>query len=310
MLFRSRTTLFVARPMYAITKIFTPFIFLLNGLGNWLLSLIKIPPAHSAHIVHSVEELDMIINESHKEGVLNDTEKEILQNVFKFSDTLAKQVMVPRPDVVSVPIDITTEDLNKLIIENQYTRYPVYSDDLDHVLGILHVKDVYPLMVEGREVNLKEIIREPILVPETMTMDNMVLEFKEKKSQMAIVIDEFGGVSGLITLEDVLEEIFGEVQDEFDEEEADIRQIYENEYVANAMMRLDEFSEYFDIKFDDEDVDTIGGLVVKYLGHIAKENDITTIGDFTFKVLETDGARIVKLKIKRQAPISASSENE
>lgn len=308
--FPERTTLFVARPMYAITKIFTPFIFLLNGLGNWLLSLIKIPPAHSAHIVHSVEELDMIINESHKEGVLNDTEKEILQNVFKFSDTLAKQVMVPRPDVVSVPIDITTEDLNKLIIENQYTRYPVYSDDLDHVLGILHVKDVYPLMVEGREVNLKEIIREPILVPETMTMDNMVLEFKEKKSQMAIVIDEFGGVSGLITLEDVLEEIFGEVQDEFDEEEADIRQIYENEYVANAMMRLDEFSEYFDIKFDDEDVDTIGGLVVKYLGHIAKENDITTIGDFTFKVLETDGARIVKLKIKRQAPISASSENE
>ena len=168
--------------------------------------------------MHSFEELDMIINESHKEGVLNDTEKEILQNVFKFSDTLAKQVMVPRPDVVSVPIDITTEDLNKLIIENQYTRYPVYSDDLDHVLGILHVKDVYPLMVEGREVNLKEIIREPILVPETMTRDNMVLEVKEKKSKMAIVIDEFGGVSGLITLEDVLEEIFGEVQDEFDEE--------------------------------------------------------------------------------------------
>ena len=308
--FPERTTLFVARPMYAITKIFTPFIFLLNGLGNWLLSLIKIPPAHSAHIVHSVEELDMIINESHKEGVLNDTEKEILQNVFKFSDTLAKQVMVPRPDVVSVPIDISIDDLNKLIIENQYTRYPVYSEDLDHVLGILHVKDIYPLMVEGREINLKDIIRQPILVPETMTMDNMVLEFKEKKSQMAIVIDEFGGVSGLITLEDVLEEIFGEVQDEFDEEEADIRQIYDNEYVANAMMRLDEFSEYFNLKFDDEDVDTIGGLVVKYLGHIAKENDITTIGDFTFKVLETDGARIVKLKIKRQEPALNTQENE
>lgn len=308
--FPERTTLFVARPMYAITKVFTPFIFLLNGLGNWLLSLMKIPPAHSAHIVHSVEELDMIINESHKEGVLNDTEREILQNVFKFSDTLAKQVMVPRPDVISVPIDITTDELNKLIIENQYTRYPVYSDDLDHTIGILHVKDIYPLMVEGREINLKEILREPILVPETMTMDNMVLEFKEKKSQMAIVIDEFGGVSGLITLEDVLEEIFGEVQDEFDEEEADIRQIYENEYVANAMMRLDEFSEYFDLKFDDEDVDTIGGLVVKYLGHIAKEEDTTQIGDFTFKVLETDGARIVKLKIQRQAPKTDSSENE
>ena len=308
--FPERTTLFVARPMYAITKIFTPFIFLLNGLGNWLLSLIKIPPAHSAHIVHSVEELDMIINESHKEGVLNDTEKEILQNVFKFSDILAKQVMVPRPDVVGVPIDISIDDLNKLIIENQYTRYPVYNEDLDHIIGILHVKDIYPLIVEGREINLKEILREPILVPETMTMDNMVLEFKEKKTQMAIVMDEFGGVSGLITLEDVLEEIFGEVQDEFDEEEADIREIYENEYVANAMMRVDEFSEYFDIKFDDDDVDTIGGLVVKYLGHLAKENDTVTIGDFDFRVLETDGARIVKLKIKRQVSVANSQENE
>ena len=305
-----RTTLFVARTMYAITKIFTPFIFLLNGLGNWLLSLFKIPPAHSAHIVHSVEELDMIINESHKEGVLNDTEKEILQNVFKFSDTLAKQVMVPRPDVVSVPVDISGHDLNKLIIENQYTRYPVYSDDLDHILGILHVKDIYPLIVEDKEIKLKEIIREPILVPETMTMDNLVLEFKEKKSQMALVIDEFGGVSGLITLEDVLEEIFGEVQDEFDEEEADIRQIYENEYVANAMMRLDEFSEYFDIKLDDEDVDTIGGLVVKHLGHIANNGDSTSIGNFEFEVLETDGARIVKLKVRKSPALVNSEEGE
>lgn len=308
--FPERTTLLVARPMYAITKIFTPFIFLLNGFGNSLLALIKIPPAHSAHLVHSVEELDMIINESHKEGVLNDTEKEILQNVFKFSDTLAKQVMVPRPDVVSVPVDISVDELNKLIMENQYTRYPVYNDDLDHILGILHIKDIYPLMVEGREIKLREIIREAILVPETMTMDNMVLEFKEKKSQMALVIDEFGSVSGLITLEDVLEEIFGEVQDEFDEEEAEIRQIYENEYVANAMMRLDEFSEFFSTKLDDEDVDTIGGLVIKQLGHIAADGDTVSIGEFTFKVLEMDGARIVKLKIKRQPPVVQEAQSE
>ena len=177
-------------------------------------------------------------------------------------------------------------------------------------MGILHLKDLYTLIIEGKEIILKDILRPAILVPETLTIDKLVHEFKTKRAQMALVIDEFGGVSGLITLEDVLEEIFGEVQDEFDEEEADIRQIYDNEYVANAMMRLDEFSEYFDIKFDDEDVDTIGGLVVKYLGHIAKENDITTIGDFTFKVLETDGARIVKLKIKRQEPALNTQENE
>lgn len=295
------TALVVAKPMSFITKIFTPFIFLLNGFGNWLLSLMKIPPAHVGHLVHTVEELDMIIDESHKEGVLNDTEKDILQNVFKFSDIMAKQVMVPRPDVVSIPIDISQEELKKLTIENQYTRYPVYEEDLDKVVGILHLKDLYTLIIEGREIVLKDILRPAILVPETLTIDKLVHEFKTKRAQMALVIDEFGGVSGLVTLEDVLEEIVGEVQDEFDEEEADIRQIYENEYIANAMMRIDEFNDYFQLEaqneVEDEDIETIGGLVIKNLGHIAKEGDCCTIDGFTFKVVEVDGARIVKIKI-------------
>ncbi len=295
------TALVVAKPMSFITKIFTPFIFLLNGFGNWLLSLMKIPPAHVGHLVHTVEELDMIIDESHKEGVLNDTEKDILQNVFKFSDIMAKQVMVPRPDVVSIPIDITADELKKLTIENQYTRYPVYEEDLDKVVGILHIKDLYPLIIEGREIVLKDILRPVILIPETLTIDKLVHEFKTKRAQMALVIDEFGGVSGLVTLEDVLEEIVGEVQDEFDEEEADIRQIYENEYIANAMMRIDEFNDYFQLEaqneVEDEDIETIGGLVIKNLGHIAKEGDCCTIDGFTFKVVEVDGARIVKIKI-------------
>lgn len=295
------TVLVVAKPMSFITKIFTPFIFLLNGFGNWLLSLMKIPPAHVGHLVHTVEELDMIIDESHKEGVLNDTEKDILQNVFKFSDIMAKQVMVPRPDVVSIPIDISQEELKKLTIENQYTRYPVYEEDLDKVVGILHLKDLYTLIIEGKEIILKDILRPAILVPETLTIDKLVHEFKTKRAQMALVIDEFGGVSGLVTLEDVLEEIVGEVQDEFDEEEANIRQIYENEYIANAMMRIDEFNDYFQLEaqneVEDEDIETIGGLVIKNLGHIAKEGDCCTIDGFTFKVIEVDGARIVKIKI-------------
>ena len=295
------TALVVAKPMSFITKIFTPFIFLLNGFGNWLLSLMKIPPAHVGHLVHTVEELDMIIDESHKEGVLNDTEKDILQNVFKFSDIMAKQVMVPRPDVISIPLDITTEELKKLTIENQYTRYPVYEEDLDKVVGILHLKDLYTLIIEDKEIVLKNILRPAILIPETLTIDKLIHEFKTKRAQMALVIDEFGGVSGLVTLEDVLEEIVGEVQDEFDEEEADIRQIYENEYIANAMMRIDEFNDYFQLEaqneVEDEDIETIGGLVIKNLGHIAKEGDCCTIDGFTFKVIEVDGARIVKIKI-------------
>ncbi len=311
--FTEKTALVVARPMYFVSKIFAPFIFILNGIGNFLLSLLKIPPAHAGHLVHSVEELDMIINESHKEGVLNDTEKEILTNVFKFSDIQAKQVMVPRPDMTCIPIDIELSELNKIIVDTQYTRYPVYSEDLDHIAGILHIKDLFPLVMSGAEIKLSEIIRKPMLVPETMTIDNLMLEFKKCKGQMAFVIDEFGCVSGLVTLEDILEEIFGEVQDEFDEEEADIRQIYENEYIANAMMRIDEFNEYFclddnNAEVEDEDIETIGGLVVKNLGHIAKEGDTVEVKNFEFRVIEVDNARIVKLKIKKLESVDSEDK--
>ena len=142
------------------------------------------------------------------------------------------------------------------------------------------------------------------MVPETITMDNLVLEFKQRKGQMAIVVDEFGGTSGLITLEDVLEEIFGEVQDEFDEEEeSDIKEVAPNTYIANSMMRLDEFAEFFNIdenEIDDEDIDTIGGLVVKLLGRLAEVNDTVTLHNLTFVVKEVDGARITKLEIIKQ----------
>ncbi len=312
-----KTALFVAVPMSFITKIFTPFIFLLNGFGNWMLSLLKIPPAHVGHLVHTVEELDMIIDESHKEGVLNDTEKEILQNVFNFSDILAKQVMVPRPDVVSIPIDISMDELKKITLDSQYTRYPVYEEDLDRVLGILHIKDIYKLLINGKEIVLRDIIRPAVLVPETLPLDKLVHEFKQNRTEMAFVIDEFGGVSGLVTLEDVLEEIVGEVQDEFDEEEADIRQIYENEYIANAMFRIDEFNDYFDLEaqneVEDEDIETIGGLVIKQIGHIAEVGDCCEVDGFKFQVLEVDGARIVKIKIiapKKEILKSTEVQNE
>ncbi len=170
---------------------------------------------------------------------------------------------------------------------------------LDHILGILHVKDIYPLICADKKINIRHVLRHAMLVPETITNDNLVMEFKKKKTQMAIVMDEFGSVSGIVTLEDVIEEIVGEVQDEFDEEEAEIRQIYDDEFIANAMMRTDEFNGFFETDIEDEDVETLGGFVVKLLGHIAKQGDTIDFKNFTFTVLEIDGARIVKLKIKR-----------
>ena len=303
--YTEKTALWVAKPMHAISIIFTPFIWLLNGFGEFILKLLHIPHANQSSLVHSTEELDMLVDASYNGGVLNETEKDMLHNMFKFSDLTAKQVMIPRTDMVCIPQDMTLDELNKLAAESQYTRYPVYDDDIDHILGFIHVKDLYSLSIKDEVCPIKKLIRDILLVPETITMDNLVLEFKKRKGQMAIVIDEFGGTSGLITLEDVIEEIVGDVQDEFDEEEeSDIKEITEDTYLANAMMRLDEFSEYFNFENDieEEDVDTIGGLVVKLLGRIAEVNDTVDFKNFKFIVKEIDGARITKLEIIKNIP--------
>lgn len=315
--YTEKTALLVARPMQVLTFFFNPFIWLLNGFGNFVLKVLNIPHSHKGSLVHSTEELDMLVNASYDGGVLNETEKDMLHNVFKFSDLTAKQVMIPRTDMICIPIDMPLEELNKLAAENQYTRYPVYEDDIDHIIGLVHVKDLYSLAIKDEVCPISKILRDVLLVPETITMDNLVLEFKKRKGQMAIVVDEFGGTSGLVTLEDVIEEIFGDVQDEFDEEEEvtdEIKEVAPNTYIANSMMRLDEFAEFFQInekEIDDDDIDTIGGLVIKLLGRIAEVNDTVTFNNITFVVKEVDGARITKLEIiKHDEPQNSEEKHE
>ena len=303
--YTEKTALLVARPMQILTFFFNPFIWLLNGFGNLVLKLLHIPHSHKGSLVHSTEELDMLVNASYDGGVLNETEKDMLHNVFKFSDLTAKQVMVPRTDMICIPVDMPLEELNKLAEENQYTRYPVYEDDIDHIIGLVHVKDLYSLSIKDEVCPISKILRDVLLVPETITMDNLVLEFKKRKGQMAIVVDEFGGTSGLITLEDVIEEIFGDVQDEFDVEEEvtdEIKEVAPNTYIANSMMRLDEFAEFFGINekdIDDDDIDTIGGLVVKQLGRLAQVNDTATFNNIP---------NLMKTKKKKKFKLIKSKE--
>ena len=294
-----KTTLVITRPLVFIAKLFTPFIFLLNGFGNWLLHILKIPPASQLHSVHTEEELDMIIDASYKGGVLNETESFLLKNTLKFTDLTAKQIMVPRCDVVSIPVDISFENLKNIILDNQYTRYPVFDGSIDNITGILHVKDLYSCKMKDEVVNLVNILRKPLFVTETMTTDILLQNFKNNKTEIAIVIDEFGGMAGIISLEDVLEEIFGEVQDEFDEEEKDIRKVGEAKYIVNGLLRVNEFFEYFGIQQQEDDVETICGLVQKLLGRIAKMNDEVLIEGFRLKVIEFKGRRIKKLLVEK-----------
>ena len=292
-----KTTLAVTRPLVFVAKIFTPFIFLLNGFGNWCLKLMNIPPAHPSHAVHTEEELDMIIDASYKGGVLNETENLLLKNSLKFTDLNAKQIMVPRCDVTAIPVDIDITELEKVILDNQYTRYPVYDGNIDNIVGILHVKDLYSCKMKNENFEIKQCLRKPLLVPETMTTDVLLQNFKNNHTEIAIVIDEFGGMSGVITLEDVLEEIFGDVQDEFDEEENDIKKVAENKFIVNGLLRVDEFFEYFNINQHEEEVETIAGLLQKRLGRLAKMNDEIQIDGLKIKVIEFKGRRIKKLLV-------------
>ncbi|MBP3820509.1 HlyC/CorC family transporter [bacterium] len=301
-----KIALYVAKPMNAFMAFSKPFVWLLNKSCNGILKALKIPINPSLKTVHTIDDLDLLVDTSYDEGVLNETEKDMFHNVFQFSDLTAHEVMTPRTDMVCVPIDTPLEELNKIATENQYTRYPVYSEDIDHITGLVHVKDLFRLSLNNETCPIEKIKRDIQLVPETITLDKLVKIFKKTRSQMAVVVDEFGGTSGIITLEDVLEEIFGDVQDEFDiDEEVNIKEIKPNHYIVNGLMRLDELANYFDMPEEDweiEDIDTVAGLVVKELERIAKVDDMIKYKDFTFTVKEVDGARITKiLLLKNQS---------
>ncbi len=297
--FSEKTTLFVAKPMFVITRLFAPMIVVLNGLGNFLLRLCRIEPANSHQMVHSTEELNMLIDASRKGGVLNDKEAEILHNVFKFSDLTAGQIMIPRTDMVCIPSSASLDVINDIIIENQYTRYPVYEENLDNILGFIHIKDIYPMLARKKDFSVSSLLREAFFVPETMPVESLAIEFQKQKSQMAFVIDEFGGTSGLVTHEDLMEEILGEVQDEFDDEEADIKTMSDGGYEVCGKIRLDEFCEFFNVALSDDDVNTLGGYVIKNLGRIAEENDEVKDEFFKYCVTKTDSGRILKVRIER-----------
>lgn len=309
-----QAALLVARPMKFMMKMLKPFVWFLSTCTTRILKIFKMD-AGSNDLVHTTEELDMLVDASYNEGVLNETEAEMLHNMFNFSDLTAKQVMTPRTDMMCIENITPIDEIKKFTAENQYTRYPVFEDTIDKILGFVHVKDLYTKLLENNDIQINDIIRPIMLVPETMTLDNLVIEFRKRKSQIGIVVDEFGGTSGLITLEDVIEEIVGEVQDEFDEEEElDIREVAPNTYVANAMMRIDEIAEFFDIEenqFDFEDVETIGGLVVKILGKIAQVGDKVEIKEqgLKFTVQKVDGARVTRLVIQKSEPETAEEEN-
>ena len=294
-----RTSLAVARPTLWTERIFKPAIWVLNGTGNALLRLVGVQPASGHELVHSIEELRMLVSASAEGGVVLEDESEMLQAVFDFRKLLVRQLMVPRTEFVAVEADTPLVEIIALISESTYTKFPVYENDLDHIIGIVHVKDLLNLLQseEHQDCNARNYLHEAIFVPETATVSGLLKHMRDHRQHIAIVMDEFGGTAGLVTLEDLLEEIVGEVSDPFDEIPQDFQRQPDGSTLIDGRIMIEDVNEQFDLDLRDPNYDTIAGYVLGRLGRIPQMNDIVESAGVRIRVAEMDGMRIARIEL-------------
>lgn len=277
--------------------IFTPVIIVINVLAKGFLRLLGFnPDKHKASITE--DELRTIVDVSHEEGVLENEEHEMISNVFDFGDSLAKDVMIPRIDMISISADSTYREVIEIFSEYKYTRFPVYDKSVDNVIGIINVKDM--LLCEDRSsFSVKDILRKCYYTFEFKDVSELMNELKKTSNNLAIVVDEYGSTVGMITMEDLLEEIVGEIRDEYDEDEIDdIIRLNENEYQLSGQTRLDDLKDIFNIPEEyeeSEDFDSISGLIIKKLERLPQESDTVELDHVTLVVEECDKNRIIRV---------------
>ena len=248
------------------------------------------------------EDLLEVLSVAKQNEVIDDDAISIVEGAMHISDMQAREIMIPRPQMVVLKADQPLSELLPIIIETGHSRYPVVGDNLDDVQGILLSKDLLPLLWRNEkceEVDIRSLLRPATLVPESKRLNVLLRDFRAKRNHMAVVIDEYGGAAGLITIEDILEQIVGEIEDEYDEEDdLPIRKIADNDFVVQALTPIDDFNEYFDAAFSDEEFDTVGGLLLKAFGHLPSRNEVTQLDRFEFKVVNADHRQIHLLRMR------------
>lgn len=244
-------------------------------------------------------DLEGLLDLAASNELIDDDAKTIMEGALSVSDMQVRDVMIPRAQMTVIKVDADLAEALPQIIHAAHSRYPVIDDGLDNVVGILLAKDLLPLVMErDREFNLKSLLRPAVVVPESKRLNVLLREFRQNRNHMAIVIDEYGGVAGLVTIEDVLEEIVGEIEDETDVDEGrDIQRINGNEFFVKAQTPIEDFNSYFSVAFSDEEFDTIGGLVVNAFGHVPTRNETTHLERFEFKVVSADQRRLISLRV-------------
>jgi CBS domain containing-hemolysin-like protein len=294
-----KTSLFVAKPILIAEKIFKPAIQALNGTGNALLKLFGVKPASGHELVHSIEELKMLVTASAESGVFQKEESEMLHAVFNFGELIVRQVMIPRTEIIAAEADSDLEEIINLISETNYTKIPVYEGDLDNILGIVHIKDILKTMRENNCQNCRgrDLIREVLYIPETTSVNALLRDFRDKRQHMAVVLDEYGGTAGLVTLEDLLEEIVGEVSGPFDLVTPEIQRLPDGSVMIDGLALIETVNEELDLHLKDPYYDTIAGYVLGKLDRIPKLHDVIEEDGIRMEIVEMDGMRIARLKL-------------
>jgi putative hemolysin len=287
----------LAVPIDWFARLVHPIVWLLQVSANGVTRLFGIKPAPAGVIVHSEEDIRRIVGATEE---IQASEQEMLYKVFDFADKEAHDVMVPRPEVVAISVDLPPEECLAAVIDSPYTRYPAYRGSLDEIVGVLHVRDLFSkLYANGiQNVRIEELLRKPFLVPETKDLGALLTEFRVQNQHMAIVVDEYGAMQGIVTLEDLLEEIVGEIEDEYDLPDESVQRIDETTIRIGGTFPIDDFNEQFQQEVPVEDYHTVAGFVFGQLGRVAEEGDEVVWNGLRFGVVETEGARIEQLEVE------------
>lgn len=291
------TTMKIAIPLRVFYYVLMPLIYVFNGLANFLLRLVGIQP-HPSESAHSSEELQYLLEKGKESGAINNSEHELIKNVFDFNERVVKNIMVPRTKIMAVEVNDSAEEFIRTVTDEGYSRIPIYDENIDQIVGIVHTKDILPLIVKGKEVVLRNIMRKPYFIPETKKINDLLTEFQLKRIQIAFVLDEFGGTAGMVTLEDIVEELVGEIQDEYDEEVPVVERISETEYMIDAGASVHDVNSFLPLELpESSDYDTITGLVSDIFEKIPDVGDSAEAFGYCFTIMKKTQQNIEFVKL-------------
>jgi CBS domain containing-hemolysin-like protein len=292
-----KTTIIVAYPLHFFYIIFRPFIFILNGLAGVLLRMFGIEPNHGS-TTHTTDELKYLIQQSSESGTIESEEYDIIRNAFDFSDRSVKQIMIPRNQVAYLNIDKFDDAELERLLDEGYSRIPCYENDVDNIVGLIHIKDLLKSLRKNEEIIIRDLLRPVIIAPENKKVGILLKEFQQKHIHMAVIVNEFGTVEGIVTMEDIIEEIVGEIQDEYDHENPIVETIDKNVFVVFATAPLNDINSFLPYPIPvGENNDTLAGVLLEEFGDIPKEGETIQIDHYNVEILEREGNKLISVKL-------------